>query len=83
MPACDAAIQQAAKVDSMADTVADLDPALEQCPSVADFEAATSQFPDALDGVPALAFLANRCAIAPSLASTAICAELDGLDLAS
>jgi hypothetical protein len=63
----------AADVDPMHDTVTDLDPAIQQCESLADFESASRKFPAALDGVSARAFLTTRCAPKPSVALEMVC----------
>jgi hypothetical protein len=76
LTACESAVQEAAQIDPMQDTVADLDRAIQQCESLADFEAAASQFPDALDGVSAEVFLGNRCRFEPSVANAPLCVEL-------
>ena len=74
--ACEAAVQDAANVSATEDTVSDLDRAIEQCADLAQFEAAAEQFPDALDGVDARRFIANRCAAEPAIADSAICVEV-------
>lgn len=74
--ACESAVREAAEISPMADTVSDLDEAIAQCASLADFEAAAAMYPDALDGVSASTFVANRCAAEPSIADSAICQEL-------
>jgi len=65
----------AADIPATEDTVTDLDQAIQECASVADFEAAAEQIPDALDGVDAHTFLSNRCASEPAIDS-AICDEV-------
>jgi len=74
--ACEAAVREAAEVSAMEDTVEDLDDAIRACVSFDEFEAAAEQFPDALDGTVARTFIANRCEFEPSLADSALCAEV-------
>jgi hypothetical protein len=75
LSACEAAMQRAAEIDPMQDTVSDLDPAIQQCESLDEFTAAAERFPDALDGGPATTFLSNRCPLEPSLELEAVCRE--------
>lgn len=76
--ACDSAVREAADISPMADTVSDLDNAIRECSTLAEFEAAANQFPDALDGVGARGFIANRCAAEPGIESSALCQEIGG-----
>lgn len=73
---CESAVREAADISATEDTVSDLDRAIEECATVAEFEAAAEQLPDALDGVDARTFIANRCANEPLIADTAICTEV-------
>jgi len=74
--ACDQAMEAAAAVDEMRDTVADLYPVVRACPSIADFTAASARFPDALGGVDPRDNMPNLCA-EPSLADAALCGEVN------
>jgi hypothetical protein len=60
----------------MEDTVSDLDQAIQECATLTEFGAAAEQFPDALDGVDARGFIANRCQFEPAIADSALCAEI-------
>jgi hypothetical protein len=75
MSACESAIKAAAEVDEMADTVTDLDPAIETCASLAEFASFAASYPTALDGADPRTFVGNRCREA-SLASTTLCREI-------
>jgi hypothetical protein len=77
LTACEAAMKIAADVDSMHDAITDLDPAIQQCESIAEFERAVRKFPAALDGADARVFLAFRCDSPPSVALEAVCQELN------
>jgi hypothetical protein len=70
------AVRETSEVSAMEDTVSDLDKAIQECATLAEFQAAVEQFPDALDGVEARTFVSNRCAAEPGIAESAICAEL-------
>lgn len=74
--ACESAVRESSEISAMEDTVSDLDRAIEECATLAEFEAAAEQFPDALDGVDASGFIANRCSAEPALEQTALCQEV-------
>lgn len=73
---CESAVQDASEISAMEDTVSDLDEAIAECGSLAEFEAANALYPDALDGADAALFASNRCGAEPSLADSAICVEI-------
>lgn len=66
--ACLDAMQQAAAVDEMQDTVSDLYPALAACDSLEAWSAASEEYPDALDGAEPETFARNACVTAPEAA---------------
>lgn len=72
--ACDAAFAEAAAVDQMQDTVADLYPAAHACTSVEDWVAASEGNPGAIDVDPEV-FLGNMC-LSPEIADADLCAEV-------
>ncbi|MBF2082984.1 hypothetical protein [Thermoleptolyngbya sp. C42_A2020_037] len=76
MSECEAAVQAAARVSSMADQVEDLDPAIRVCQSLDELTAASEKFPAALDGVDPKTFVSNRCRYEESLKTTPICRTL-------
>lgn len=76
MSACESAIAAAAAVPEMQDTVTDLDQAVRDCATLAEFEAAATEYPAALDGADAAMFVANRCQYERSLASSSMCAAM-------
>lgn len=73
---CEAAMQTAARVSSMADQVEDLDPAIRVCQSLDELTAASDKLPTALDGVDPKIFVSNRCRYEESLKTTPICQTL-------
>lgn len=58
---CGRAVEEAASVGDMEDTVEDLDPAITACVDLAELGAAVADFPDALDGADLETFVSNRC----------------------
>jgi len=76
LTACERAMQLAALVDPMADTVTDLDQAIERCDTLAEWSAASAKYPDALDGADPREFAQNRCADAEELANEPLCLEV-------
>ena len=74
-PACVQAVEAAAAVDSMQDTVEDLDESISVCPSLAVLRAVSDLFPNAFDGASVLEFVRNRCALNDELASSAVCEQ--------
>lgn len=77
---CGSAMEAAASVSVVEDTVTDTDPAIIVCASVEAFAAAAADYPDALDGTDAMLWLSNRCQFSedPAVQSSAICAEVSG-----
>ena len=73
---CEQAVRNASDVDDFEDTAEDLDPAIRECESFADFRTATRNFPEALDGADARMFASNRCQYNSALSSTSVCLEL-------
>lgn len=71
--ACESAFAAAAAIGDTEDTVEDLDSAVESCTTVEEWSAASDQYPDALDGVDPLTFLANRCQPGGGLAQSDLC----------
>jgi hypothetical protein len=71
--ACESAVAAAAAVDANSDTVADLDPALRNCTSIAELKAASDKYPAAFDGVDPVVFATNRCASSSAPTGAAIC----------
>lgn len=76
LSSCEKALETAAGVSNMQDTVEDLDPAIRACESMSELVSASSKFPQALDGVDAKTVASNRCIYNSSLKSTAICKSL-------
>lgn len=76
--ACEQDLAAAAAVPDTQDTVTDLDPAIRDCPSLAEFARIAASYPAALDaGVDATVFVTNRCQDATAgLAGAALCAEV-------
>lgn len=76
--ACGQAVEEAANVGDMEDTVEDLDEAIAACVDLAELGAAVEQFPAALDGAELETFLSNRCQFseAQSVLESAICTEV-------
>lgn len=77
---CGAAMEAAASVGEMEDTVEDTDPAIIACASVEAFSAASADHPDALDGTDVMTWLTNRCEFSedPDVQASDICAEVNG-----
>lgn len=77
---CGSALEDAAAVGDMEDTVEDTDPAIVACASVEAFTAASADHPDALDDTDVETWLSNRCQYSedPAVRSSAICAEVRG-----
>lgn len=61
---CGRAMEAAASVGDMEDTVEDTDPAIIACASVDEFSAASADYPAALDGTDVTTWLTNRCQFA-------------------
>lgn len=77
---CGSAMEEAASVGDMEDTVEDTDPAIVACATVDEFSAASADYPAALDGTVVTTWLTNRCQYAenPDVQSSEICAEISG-----
>lgn len=75
---CGRAMEAAASVGDMQDTVEDTDPAIIACVTVDAFSAASADYPAALDGTDVTTWLTNRCQYAedPDVQSSEICAEI-------
>ena len=75
---CGVAVERAAAIDDMEDSVEDLDQAIVACEDLNDLRNATDDHPTALDGVDLETFVANRCMYSEDDAVTAasICAEV-------
>jgi hypothetical protein len=76
LSACEQAVKAASEIDDMHDTVTDLDPAIRDCGTLAEFTAAAAKYPTALDGADAATFVGNRCTYESSLSTTPICMAL-------
>jgi hypothetical protein len=76
--ACGRAVEEAANVGDMEDTVEDLDEAIAACVDLAELGAAVEQFPAALDGADLQTFVSNRCQFSEdqSVLESAICTEI-------
>lgn len=76
---CGQAVEEAAAVGDMEDTVSDLDPAIAACTDLEELSAAAADFPDALDGVDVEGFVSNRCLYSEDdeVLSSAICDAVD------
>ena len=70
---CEAAMQEAAEVQSNEQAITDIDPAISACPDVASFVDASEKHPDALRGKDAQTYISERCA---DSAQGAICDEI-------
>lgn len=77
---CGSAMEEAASVGDMEDTVEDTDPAIIACATVEAFAAASADHPDALDGTDVMTWLTNRCEFSedPDVQASDICAEVSG-----
>jgi hypothetical protein len=75
---CGAAVEQAAAMSDMEDSVEDLDLAIVACDDLGELRTATDDHPTALDGVDLETFVSNRCMYAEDGSATgaAICAEV-------
>lgn len=76
LTACKRAVQLAALIDPMADTVTDLDQAIQACDTFAIWSAASAKYHDALDGADPRDVARNRCAYGEGLASETLCLEV-------
>jgi hypothetical protein len=78
--ACGRAVDEAANVGDMEDTVEDLDEAITACVDLAELGAAVEQFPAALDGADLQTFVSNRCQFSEDqlVLDSAICSEVGG-----
>jgi hypothetical protein len=75
--ACEQAMETAAEVDEMSDTLEDLYDVVRACANLAEFRAASEQFPEALDGVDPEVILPNLCANPDAgISDTPICFEV-------
>jgi hypothetical protein len=74
--ACSDAMAAAAAIGDISDTVADLEPAIRACETLAEWIAASDANPAALDGAPAKLFAQNACASLEGLAEVPLCVEV-------
>jgi hypothetical protein len=76
--ACGRAVEEAANVGDMEDTVEDLDEAIAACVDLAELGAAVEQYPAALDGADLETFVFNRCQFSEDqfVLESAICSEV-------
>lgn len=75
--ACTEAVESAAAIGEMEDTVEDLDGAIVACGSIQELADELVDFPDVLDGIDAETYVANRCLYgSDDVAGSAICAEV-------
>lgn len=72
-PACSDAMAAAAAIEDVADTVADLEPAIRACETLAEWIAASDANPAALDGASPKLFAQNACASLEGLANEPLC----------
>lgn len=76
--ACQMAFADAAAVDPLQDSHADLWPAFDACADLAEFSAASQMHPDALDGVDPETYATEQCAAEPELQDSPVCRDADG-----
>jgi hypothetical protein len=74
--ACDEAFAQAMAIEPGSDTVQSFDGAIAGCSSLESWVSAAQRFPDAFGGQDPATVAQERCAAAPELANTPVCAEL-------
>jgi hypothetical protein len=76
--ACGRAVEEAANIGDMEDTVEDLDEAITACVDLAELGAAVEQYPAALDGADLETFVFNRCQFSEDqlVLESAICSEV-------
>ena len=77
--ACSDAMAAAAAINNVSDTVADLEPAIRACDTLAEWIAASDANPAALDGASPKLFLQNACASLEALANEPLCTEVGAL----
>lgn len=73
---CEAAVNEAVELANTQDVASVFDEAIEACGNLEEFEAALEEFPEALGGIDARTFIADRCTNEPAIADTAICTEV-------
>ena len=71
--ACSDAMAAAAASNNVSDTVADLEPAIRACKTLAEWIAASDANPAALDGASPELFVQNACASLEALANEPLC----------
>lgn len=75
-PACSDAMAAAAAIGDTSNTVADLEPAIRACETLAEWIAVSDANPAALDGASPKLFAQNACASLEALANEPLCLEV-------